>query len=204
MRTSGVWVEHGLLSFRRKARICPRSLGRGPPGQSRGRAALKPQACRIHLLAPSPNCIPFPSPSAKGFTETIMKEWTSTVTERLRRSLRNPRPTGAMRSNVQLELQLLEDRSVPSTITSRPANIEATSTPSSSQPPYQMVTISGASGYQAPAELFAVTQNHALYEYQYAAGWSQIGSPGTVASVSAVLDEDGFTVAFVVTSDHAL
>lgn len=51
---------------------------------------------------------------------------------------------------------------------------------------------------------FVVTPGQALYRYDPAGGWSQIGGAGTILSVSYVTDAAGRSVLFAVTTDHAL
>lgn len=61
----------------------------------------------------------------------------------------------------------------------------------------------GHSSASSPV-LFAVTTDHALARFDGRLGWSMLGAPGTVASVSAGTDATGRPDAFVLTMDGSL
>lgn len=66
---------------------------------------------------------------------------------------------------------------------------------------------SGGSGPAATlpgASWFTVSTDHGLWEYRDHSGWTRIGNPGSIQSVSTVTDGIGQLVAFAITTVHGL
>lgn len=61
-----------------------------------------------------------------------------------------------------------------------------------------------AAGAGVAADLYVVGQDHALYRYHAATGWSQVGAPGTVRSVAVAAGPTGLGVAYVVSTGGGL